>query len=114
MHGFLCTVKEPVDEINWAYYKKNKMPLPLIKKYASGFAFFENIKDEDISVHWGVGGEVVLVLIRNKPHLMILKNKKKSFSKSLNQNCQYGNMWDEGLFEKYFATIQKAGERKKK
>ncbi len=91
--GFLCaTENSELSRIREKGIMVNGSSPSLMTPFLSEHSHIKNLKKRDIKIHWEK--ERVLIFIKNTVYLIMDINRKKSYSKSLNINCKYGNKLD--------------------
>lgn len=99
---YLCTRYDiTIEELDLESFKQTKTPPPMIKKYSTEWSQIEEIKEEDLLVEWYQNGNVLLK-IKGDPFLFFHKDESRGFSKSIKEDCQYGNAWNEDKLREIF------------
>ena len=87
-----------IEELDIEAIKKANVPPPMIKKYSTEWSQMKKIKEEDLSVEWFEDGDILLK-IKGISFLFFHKGESRGFSKSIKENCLYGNAWNEDRFK---------------
>ena len=69
----------------------------MIKKHSTEWSQIKEIKEEDLAAEWFRNGNVLLK-IKGNPFLFFHEDEPRGFSKSIKENCQYGNAWNEDKY----------------
>jgi hypothetical protein len=98
----ICSLVEPIslDEFNKTYQREDTPPF--VKGYSSDRAIMPDIENSRLEIHWGDDGISVVASIDDEPFSMIIRNDKKSYSKSIKQSGPWGKPWDETIYKKIF------------
>ena len=98
-------IKVSIDLIDDKGFREKCIPLPITREYSTPEGYMPTLKAEDISVIWGVQGEV-FVMANERPFLIFLTDYIKGFSKSIAKNGPYGNTWNDykNLSPEYLAN----------
>lgn len=92
--GFLCTVVDPhKSDIN--YQEISKADGPISANLTNSYTYIKNIKKKHITIHWKK--KHVVILIKNKVHLVMDMNTKTSYSKGLSEDCTYGKVLQDDM-----------------
>jgi|GEM_PF-6751183 len=86
LHGFLCSLKEPVDELEIPVDKGK--PPPLVKRFANEYSVIPDLKEEQVQVKWS--GRRAYVHIDECLYLVVDIDTRRAASKALSKPGQYG------------------------
>ncbi|SDF52826.1 hypothetical protein [Cellulophaga baltica] len=73
----------------------------MTKEFSTDESYQPNLREEDISVNWGINGNAV-IRINGNPFLLFSTDEEKGFCKSISKNGMYGNQWDENKYKEEF------------
>ncbi len=94
-------VKIGIEKFDLAEFKRKQIPPPMTKEFSTDESCLVNLGEVDISVNWGINGNVVVKIYGN-PFLFFVENEEKGFCKSISKNGIYGNQWDDAQYREIF------------
>ncbi|WMJ75487.1 hypothetical protein RCC89_20330 [Cytophagaceae bacterium ABcell3] len=94
--GFICSVKQPVSEVEdpSIYFKQGVAP-PITKSFSNEFTFLPEVKASQFSVEWDEQASHVKVLVNAQVFLVMDYVNRCSYSKGLSSESPYGLPLDE-------------------
>ena len=90
-----------VEEFDVKEFGRKQIPPPMIKEFSTDESHQPNLREDDISVNWGINGNAELK-IKGTPFLYFVEEEDKGFSKSISKNGIYGNKWDDDKYKEKF------------
>ena len=94
-------VKIEIEEFDFKEIRRKQIPPPMIKEFSTIESYQEGLRESDISVTWGINGNVIIKINRT-PFLFFTEDEEKGFCRSISKNGIYGNQWNENKYKEKF------------
>ncbi len=94
-------IKIELEEFDFKEFRRRQIPPPMTKEFSTDESYQAHLREEDISVNWGINGNVI-IKINGNPFLLFTEDEEKGFCKSISKSGIYGNQWDEKKYDEKF------------